>query len=156
MIGGMGAGQALGARLGPQGARGARRRALRWALACGTGKGAAGGPMSGARGERGGGGGGGGGAERVAGAAGDMQARAAIAAIRPCWPTTQPGGLATTGPDRPRHGHPRGAWARPVRAGWASWGLVQPAWFLTWFFDSLVFLSHRLDPVHEHCSSQNF
>ena len=32
--------------------------------------------------------------------------------------------------------------------------LVHLAWFLTWFFDSVVFLSHRLDPVHEHCSSQ--
>ena len=37
-------------------------------------------------------------------------------------------------------------------AGWASWGLMQPVWFLTWVFDSGVFLSHRMDSVHEHCS----
>ena len=41
-------------------------------------------------------------------------------------------------------------------AGWASWGLMQPVWFLTWVFDSGVFLSHRMDSVHEHCSSRNF
>ena len=34
--------------------------------------------------------------------------------------------------------------------------LVHMAWFSTSFFDSVLFLSHRLDPVHEHCSSQNF
>ena len=55
----------------------------------------------------------------------------------------------------------RTAWARglgvPVRAwctGWASLGLMQPVWVLTWVFDSVVFLSHRLDSVHEHCSLQ--
>ena len=37
-------------------------------------------------------------------------------------------------------------------AGWASWGLMQPVWFLTWVFDSGVFLSHRMDSVHEQCS----
>ena len=36
-------------------------------------------------------------------------------------------------------------------AGWASWGLMQPVWFLTWVFDSGVFLSHRMDSVHEQC-----
>ena len=41
-------------------------------------------------------------------------------------------------------------------AGWASWGLMQPVWFLTWVFDSGVFLSHRMDSVHEHCPSRNF
>ena len=37
------------------------------------------------------------------------------------------------------------AWAlgaRPMRTGWASWVLVHPAWFLTWFFDSVFFLSY--------------
>ena len=48
------------------------------------------------------------------------------------------------------------ACARAWCAGWASWGLMQPVWFLTWVFDSVVFLSHRLDSVHEHCSLQNF
>ena len=46
-----------------------------------------------------------------------------------------------------RYGHvraPRRAWC----IGWASWGLVPPVWF----FDSVVFLSHCLDQVHEHCS----
>ena len=28
--------------------------------------------------------------------------------------------------------------------------------FLTWAFDSVVFLSRRLDSVHEHCSLQKF
>ena len=36
--------------------------------------------------------------------------------------------------------------------GWASLGLMQPVWVLTWVFDSVVFLSHRLNSVHEHCS----
>ena len=38
--------------------------------------------------------------------------------------------------------------------GWASLGLKQPVWVLTWVFDSVVFLSHRLNSVHEHCSLQ--
>ena len=57
----------------------------------------------------------------------------------------------------------RQAWARGARglgvawcAGWASRGLMQPVWFLTWVFDSGVFLSHRMDSVHEHCSSRIF
>ena len=37
-------------------------------------------------------------------------------------------------------------------AGWVNWGLMQPVWVLTWAFDSVVFLSRRLDSVHEHCS----
>ena len=41
-------------------------------------------------------------------------------------------------------------------AGWASRGLMQPVWFLTWVFDSGVFPSHRMDSVHEHCSSRIF
>ena len=57
-------------------------------------------------------------------------------------------GLATT---MPRAREPGRAWC----AGWASWGLMQPVWFLTWFiFYSVVFLSHCLDSVHEHFSLQ--
>ena len=41
------------------------------------------------------------------------------------------------------------AWVCPARPILV---LVHLAWLLTWFFDSVVFLSHRLDPVHEHCS----
>ena len=58
----------------------------------------------------------------------------------------------------------RTAWARGARGlgvpgrawctGWASLGLMQPVWVLTWVFDSVVFLSHRLDSVHEHCLLQ--
>ena len=51
-------------------------------------------------------------------------------------------------------GHAR-AWARqcaPGRASWASWVLVHPAWFFDLVFDLVMFLSHRLNPVHEHCS----
>ena len=62
---------------------------------------------------------------------------------------------------RARGRHARGArGARRGRAGrawctgWASLGLMQPVWVLTWVFDSVVFLSHRLDSVHEHCSLQ--
>ena len=56
----------------------------------------------------------------------------------------------------------RAAWARGARGlgvpgrawctGWASLRLMQPVWVLIWVFDSVVFLSHRLDSVHEHCS----
>ena len=31
----------------------------------------------------------------------------------------------------------RTAWALPVRTGTASWVLVHPTWFSTWFFDSV-------------------
>ena len=63
-----------------------------------------------------------------------------------------------------RHGLARrAAWALEARrmgsrgarrghtglASWASWVLVHPAWFSTWFFDSVVFLSHRFDIVRE-------
>ena len=50
-----------------------------------------------------------------------------------------------------RHGR---AW--PGRASWASWVLVHPAWFFDLVFDSVMFLSHCLNPVDEHCSSRNF
>ena len=46
----------------------------------------------------------------------------------------------------------RTAWAlgaRPVRTGWASWVLVHPAWFSTWFFSTrYFFLSHQMNTVH--------
>ena len=32
--------------------------------------------------------------------------------------------------------------------GWASWVLVHSAWFSTWFFDSVFFLSHQMNTVH--------
>ena len=62
---------------------------------------------------------------------------------------------------RPAHETARRAraWASqcaPGRACLASWVLVHPVWFFDLVFDSVMFLSHRLDPVHEHCSSQNF
>ena len=43
---------------------------------------------------------------------------------------------------RAGHGRLGGTGVRPVRTGWASWVLVHPAWFSTWFFDSVFFLSH--------------
>ena len=71
------------------------------------------------------------------------------AAIRP-----RPSATTRSGPAAIRPG---------LRAPGRAWGLaglvlvlVPLACFLTWFFDSVVFLRHRLDPVHEHCSSQNF
>ena len=62
---------------------------------------------------------------------------------------------------RPAHDTARRArsWARqcaPRNACWASWVLVHPTWFFELVFDSVIFLSLRLDLVHEHCSSQNF
>ena len=68
---------------------------------------------------------------------------------------TRPRGCCDTAPVRTVRAAMHGlgvAWC----AGWASWGLMQPVWFLTWVFDSGVFLSHRMDSVHEHCSSRNF
>ena len=68
---------------------------------------------------------------------------------------TQPRGCCDTAPVRAVRAAMHGlgvAWC----AGWASWGLMQPVWLLTWVFDSGVFLSHRMDSVHEHCSSRNF
>ena len=65
--------------------------------------------------------------------------------------TTRPRGCCDTAPVRAVRAAMRGlgvAWC----TGWASWGLMQPVWFLTWVFDSGVFLSHRMDSVHEHCS----
>ena len=43
-----------------------------------------------------------------------------------------------------------------VRAWGAQLGqfrcFVHLAWFFDLVFDSVMFLSHRLDPIHEHCS----
>ena len=46
-----------------------------------------------------------------------------------------------------RVGH--GAATRPVRAGWAKLGHYAPDPILTQFLDSVLFLSHFLDTVHE-------
>ena len=76
--------------------------------------------------------------------------------------TQHPGAAIRPGPSATTWLGP--ATIRPgLRAPGRAWGPVGPvlvlvhrACFSTWFFDSVVFLSHRLDPVHEHCSSQNF
>ena len=76
--------------------------------------------------------------------------------------TRQPGAVIRPGPSATTWLGP--ATIRPgLRAPGRAWGPVGPvlvlvhlAFFSTWFFNSVVFLSHRLDPVHEHCSSQNF
>ena len=52
----------------------------------------------------------------------------------------------------------RTAWAlgaQPVRTGWASLVLVHPAWFSTWFFDSVFFLSHQMNTVHCKINFEN-
>ena len=58
-----------------------------------------------------------------------------------------------------RHGqaaHDTATSARPVRAGWASLANWVPMHLTQFFFDlvfdSILFLSHRLDTDHEHCS----
>ena len=52
-------------------------------------------------------------------------------------------------PERAGRARPeRAGRARPVGTGWASWVLVHPAWFSTWFFDSEFFLSHQMNIVH--------
>ena len=74
-------------------------------------------------------------------------------------PTIRPVPGHDTAGTRPRYDHPLAAMSVP-RCASAHLGvpaglvlvLVHLAWFLTWFFDSVVFLSHRLDPVHEHYS----
>ena len=64
---------------------------------------------------------------------------------------TRPRGCCDTAPVRAVHaamhglGTP-GALAGPVGGSCSQFG------FLTWAFDSVVFLSRRLDSVHEHCS----
>ena len=76
-------------------------------------------------------------AGRTAGAAG---ARAA----------TRPRGCCDTVPVRSARGH-----ARPGR-GLVRWLGQLGAHADSLVFDSGVFLSHRMDSVHEHCSSRNF
>ena len=44
----------------------------------------------------------------------------------------------------------------PVCSAGPSWVLCAPDSVLIQIFNSVWFLSHRLDPVNEHCSSQNF
>ena len=70
------------------------------------------------------------------------------------------GGLGhdTARPAHDKAGRTR-AWEHqcaPGRACWVCWVLVHLAWLFELVFDSVIFLSHRLDSVHEHCSSQNF
>ena len=50
--------------------------------------------------------------------------------------------------ERVGHGRLSSIGAHPVRTGWASWALVHPTWFSTWFFDSVFFLSHQMNTVH--------
>ena len=60
-------------------------------------------------------------------------------------PVTRPGATATTRPGM----------RAPVRAcvpSWASWVFCAPGSVFNPVFDSVLFPSHRLDPVHEHCS----
>ena len=40
--------------------------------------------------------------------------------------------------------------------GWAGWPAGCALGALSLFLDSVLFLSHFLDTVHEHCSSQIF
>ena len=81
------------------------------------------------------------------------------AATRPLGPSTRqpeaairPGSPATirrwAGHDKDARAHlgAPGALAGPVGGSCSQFG------FLTWAFDSVVFLSRRLDSVHEHCS----
>ena len=83
------------------------------------------------------------------------------------WRAGQASGTARRGRSARQAGRGRArraAWARGARGlgvpgrawctGWASLRLMQPVWVLIWVFDSVVFLSHRLDSVHEHCSLQ--
>ena len=71
-------------------------------------------------------------------------------------PTIRPTPSHDTTRTRLRYYRPRAAMRVPGRASWASWVLVHPAWFFDLVFDLVMFLSHRLDPIHEHCSSQIF
>ena len=59
---------------------------------------------------------------------------------------------------RPRQGcsaHDTARHARACVPSWASWVFCAPDSIFDLIFDSVLFPSHRLDPVHEHCSSQN-
>ena len=82
------------------------------------------------------------------------------AAIRPLGPATWPAPYHDTAEDpatilRPctRLGAPMRTWACLLgQLGAHAPGLF----FFDLVFDSVMFLSHRLDPVHKHCSSQKF
>ena len=71
------------------------------------------------------------------------------AAIRPGSPATIRRWAGHDMDARARLGAP-GVLAGPVGGSCNQFG------FLTWAFNSVVFLSRRLDSVHEHCSLQNF
>ena len=76
------------------------------------------------------------GAGHAAGGAGARHQRAAGAGAR------HDVGVQAGSTEHAGHGRLGGTDSRPVRTGWASWVLVHPAWFSTWFFDSVFFLSH--------------
>ena len=78
---------------------------------------------------------------------------------RPLWPATRPAPWHDTVGDPATIRRPCARLGASAHLGVPVGRvlvLVHLAWFLTWFFDSVVFMSHRLDPVHEHCSSQKF
>ena len=86
----------------------------------------------------------------------DTQGRAGERCDTAAWSCDMAGGL---GHNTARPGHDRTKPARTwacLGASSASFGAHAPGLFFDLVFDSVVFLSHRLDPVHEHCSSQNF
>ena len=76
------------------------------------------------------------------------------------WPTIQPSSQTKTRRNTPCWaGHDTATRARLGAPG----ALAVPVWVFyahdsvfDLVFDSVLFLSHRLDPVHEHCSLQNF
>ena len=81
-----------------------------------------------------------------------------------CWDTAT--GACDTADPFPRHGRGPGHDTAAMRApGRASGHLGVPAgpagclcilWFFELVFYSVIFLSHRLDPIHEHCSCTLF
>ena len=108
--------------------RWARRVSGRRALGRVTRRRAAGGRTRGARGARG------------------MSGRRAGARA-----ATRPGAAATLR-QCAQCARPCTAWAWPGVLAGPVGGSCSQFGFLTWAFDSVVFLSRRLDSVHEHCS----
>ena len=113
--------------LGTEGARRQARQAVGRALSAQAGG-------RGARGQE----------RRGAGGAGVRHKRAAGVGARGAARRGRAGARGACGWAHGRAGHDRlgGTGAQPVRIGWASWVLMHPAWFSTWFFDSVFFLSH--------------
>ena len=52
----------------------------------------------------------------------------------------------------PQHGHARVCLGAPGALAGPVWVFYAPDSVFDLVFDSVLFLSHRLDPVHEHCS----